>query len=138
MSSPARATTAWLLIAVFGIVAGVGEGLHFLPGCGHAIELPGGLIYFGISLPRGAPLPDGRTPAVKEPDGESPLVLDEDECAICSLCAQGQSTVKAMDCLPALSLGQDLPGIAQRTFVARVAGAFNARAPPSSDPISGV
>ena len=48
MRLPARATITWLLAGLLALVSGVGEGLHMIPGCGHAVELPGGVLLLGV------------------------------------------------------------------------------------------
>jgi hypothetical protein len=42
--------TAWLVIALYVTTVCAGEGLHLLPGCGHAVQLPGEWLSWGASV----------------------------------------------------------------------------------------
>ena len=132
MRCPTRATTTWLLIALFAVVSGIGDGLHFVPGSGHAVELPNGLYYLGLGRPQGGPSADDGTCGVGRREHDSPLVLDEDECAICGHSSKGQSRAKAVDFQLALPIGQDVPQIPSAAVGARPLQPFRARAPPIS------
>ena len=132
MRSPTQATTTWLLIALFAVVSGIGDGFHFVPGSGHAVELPNGLYYFGLARPQGGPSADDGTCRVGRSQHERPLVLDEDECAICGHSSKGQSRAKAVVFPLVLPVGQDVPEIASFAVDARPLLPFHARAPPIS------
>ena len=41
--------TAWLVIVLYATAVCAGEGLHLLPGCGHAVQLPGGWLSWHAS-----------------------------------------------------------------------------------------
>jgi len=130
MRSPTQATTTWLLIALFAVVSGIGEGLHFVPGSGHAVELPNGLYYLGLAAPQGGPAANDSTPRVAPPQHDQPLVLDEDECAICGHSSKGQSRAKAVVFPLSLPVRQDPLEIAPLAVEAQPLRPFHARAPP--------
>jgi len=41
--------TAWLVIVLYATTVCAAEGLHLLPGCGHAVQLPGGCLSWDAS-----------------------------------------------------------------------------------------
>jgi hypothetical protein len=132
MRIPARAKLTWLLATVLTVMAGAGEGLHLLPGCGHAVEIPGGLLYLGIDAPEEPLSSRDGNPTCGSPEGDSPLILDEDECAICSVCAQSQSRAKAVQFVFVLLVAQSVPEVAPGDIYIRTAESFDARAPPAA------
>ena len=132
MRIPARAKLTWLLAAVLTVISGAGEGLHLLPGCGHAVEIPGGLLYLGIDRPA-EPLSSGDgSPTCGSPEGDSPPILDEDECAICSVCAKSPSHAGVVQFAFVLPVAQSLPEVAPGDIYIRTAESFDARAPPAA------
>ena len=42
--------TAWLVIVLYATTVCAGEGLHLLPGCGHAVQLPGGRLSWNAAV----------------------------------------------------------------------------------------
>jgi len=132
MRSSTQATTIWLLIALFAVLSGIGEGLHFVPGSGHAVELPNGLYYLGLAKPQRGRSPGDGTSGVGRQEHDSPLVLDEDECAICGHLSKEQSRAKAVNFQLALPIRQDVPQIASLPVDAQPLQPFHARAPPIS------
>ncbi len=130
MRSSSQATVTWLLAALFAVVAGFGEGLHCVPGLGHAVERPGGLFYLGLAKPHAPSSERDRWPGVSRLPGGLPLVLDEDHCALCGHFSQGQCVAKPVDFVLVLKLVEYLPELAFRRFSSSVARPFDARAPP--------
>ena len=45
-----RTTITWFCILSFAAISGIGEGLHFLPGCGHAVSAGTGYVWMGGSI----------------------------------------------------------------------------------------
>jgi hypothetical protein len=69
--------TAWLVIVLYLTVASAREGLHLLPGCGHAVHLSGGELSPGSSA----------TEAQSgDSTGVSQSTADADGCPICKFC----------------------------------------------------
>ena len=60
---------AWLLIATLAIVAGTGEGLHWIPGCGHGVVVGNLVLLIGIDVPDVPRSADG-LPGVEPRQGE--------------------------------------------------------------------
>ena len=125
-----RAMVTYLLAGVFAAACGIGEGLHSIPGCGHAVELPGGLFYLGLVKPAPTDSIGYGELGVLRQQGQPPLILDEAECAICTNGAQGQTPTKAVDFEIRLPLVEHLPAIVTPTLSACVPKSFDARGPP--------
>ena len=130
MHVPTRVTTTWAFAALFAAAIGVGEGWHFVPGNGHLVELPGGYLCVGITLPRVPPgFLDGR-PVLDNGQRESIPCEDEGDCIICRLSGQGKSRAETVDFVAATPLGQDSPPAAFSAFCKPILPPFRARAPP--------
>lgn len=129
MRSSNRAATTWLLIGLFAVPAGMGEGLHLIPGCGHAVELPGAYFLIGLARSESTAVADP-SPAVRHRQGDSCLCYGEDECPICRLSAQGQwtgDTARPLSLVPVVSHLRTLTFQVAPAFAPRP---FDARAPP--------
>ncbi len=83
MTSTYRKSIAWLLIVTLTIVASVDEGLHYIPGFGHAAPEGNGYFLLGITLPDDAPPVSSQTRIAGKSGPDIPI-YDEDECPICS------------------------------------------------------
>jgi len=130
MRFPTRATISWLLAGLLALVAGVGEGWHLIPGCGHAVEMPGGYVLVGVATPRSICCPDAGSPGVRRPQGDSVPCYDEDECPTCRLCSQGKLRAEVAGFCPALAVLHAVPATPPETSQARTRQPFDARAPP--------
>jgi len=130
MRFPTRATISWLLAGLLALVFGVGEGWHFIPGCGHAFDLPGECVFVGRASPKTAFSRDAGSPGVVRSESDSVPCYDEDECPICHLCAQGKLRAEAAGFCPALAALHRVPVVAPRIAQPRSRQAFDARAPP--------
>ncbi len=130
MHVPTRVTTTWALAALFVAATGVGEGWHFVPGNGHVVQLPGGYLCVGITLPQGIPAFSGCGPALDNRQRESFPCENEGDCIICRLSGQGQSPTETVSFVAAAPLVQDLPPAAFSAFCERILPPFWARAPP--------
>lgn len=120
-----------LLLATYGVAAVVGEGLHLLPGMGHAVLLPGGgAMYLGIDAPPAAPASDsdGR-PAVGSPTPQLDF-LASDECAVCSFCAAGGLHFHSAPRLADAGLVTDAVLLELLRLESESQYLFQARAPP--------
>lgn len=82
-----RKPTTLLLLATLMLVAGGGEALHSLPGCGHGVWVGDRVILLGISSTGPARTDDGKTHVDRPADQEIPI-LDPAECVICSVVGQ--------------------------------------------------
>ena len=122
-------SVACLLIVMLAIVAGVGEGLHFVPGCGHGVRVGDMVLLLGISLPEGQQPSDGR-PHVERPEGQDIPIYDEDQCAICSAVGQSCISADSAQFILVMPLVHDLPAVVLRDARAATARLFQARAPP--------
>jgi hypothetical protein len=130
MRLPTRATISWLLAALLALAAGLGEGWHFIPGCGHAVELPSGYILIGLASPKAIGSPDADFPALRGPRGDSPPCYAEDECPICRLCGQGKLRTEAAGFSLALAVLHAVPATPPNTSQVPTCQPFDARAPP--------
>jgi hypothetical protein len=120
---------AWLLIATLAIVAGVNEGLHFLPGFGHAVEDGNRVLLLGVGSPGAQRSTDSRV-RVERPDGPSIPIYDEDQCAICSVVGQSSMSSDSPQLFLVMPLVHDLPALALCGAPASTGHSFRARAPP--------
>jgi len=129
MSRDIHKPIAWLLIATLGVVAGVGEGLHCIPGCGHGVEVGDRILLPGISLPEQKEPIDGR-PRVERPDGQDIPIYDEDLCAICSAVGQNCTSADCIQFVLVIPLVHDLPAVVLCDAPTATVRLFQARAPP--------
>jgi hypothetical protein len=107
MSPRFRARIAGSLAAIFLAVSAAGEGLHYLPGCGHAVELPDGYLFLGLSIQRSPGV--GQSPAgVRQPRGVPLPLRDAGTCAICEFFGHSPSSTATVTAVPALDLVGDL------------------------------
>ena len=103
MSPRFRARIAWSLAAIFLAISAAGEGLHYLPGCGHAVELPGGYLFLGMSI-QPSPSVGHRPTGVGRPQGDPIPLRDAGTCAICEFFAHSPSPTATVTAIPALDL----------------------------------
>ncbi|MBN2021451.1 MAG: hypothetical protein JW809_01535 [Pirellulales bacterium] len=129
MSLTIRRATACVLIVLLGIISGVGEGLHWIPGCGHGVPVGDTIVLLGIEAPD-APRPADDHPRVERPRGEDIPIFGEDQCAICSAVGQTYSSFDVVPWSPAAQPVGDLPSVAVWFLPTPSLGRFQARAPP--------
>jgi len=120
---------AWLLIVTLATVAGVGEGLHYIPGCGHGVQVGNRILLLGISVPWDHWMTDDR-PRVERPEGQDIPIYDEDQCAICSAVGQSCTSANSAPFVLVMPLVHDLPAVVPRDAPVTAARPFQARAPP--------
>jgi hypothetical protein len=82
--------TTWSLLVVLTMLAGGSEGLHALPGCGHYIELPSGLIGVGISPDEDEEQQSGGGLNLRSPSPGRLSVVGAGQCPLCSFVAQAK------------------------------------------------
>ncbi len=130
MAAPLHKPVALLLTVALAIIAGVGEGLHWIPGSGHAVVEGNRMLVLGYWLPERPADDDGRA-EVNRPDGPSIPICDEDQCAVCSLLAKhGSDDTASTPPLVAPMLGLVYPAVPCRGWAAAVL-ASQSRAPPA-------
>ncbi|MGO8752541.1 MAG: hypothetical protein ACLQNE_41915 [Thermoguttaceae bacterium] len=130
MSSQSRAIITWVLAVLFTALSVAHEALHCLPGCGHGLLVAGQLVYIGVLQPDGAFVSSGYEPAIRRPMGESPPILSDGQCAICSHFLQGQSPTTAVHFVVELPYAQELPPSGTPCCHLPPLLAFHSRAPP--------
>ncbi|MBN2296008.1 MAG: hypothetical protein JXM70_26485 [Pirellulales bacterium] len=130
MNNVFRKLTIWMLIANLAIIAGVGEGLHLIPGCGHGIELGNRVLLLGVDLPQSDDLPAGDTPCVKKTSDLKIPIYDEDLCAICSLIGEHCTPSGPFLFIVAMPLRPEVPWIVLDEVSSAVILSFHSRAPP--------
>jgi hypothetical protein len=130
MRSFARTAITWFVIGLLALISSLGEALHLIPGCGHAVEFPGGYVLFGLDRPAPADYPDDSAPRFRQPGDNLPPCYDEDDCPICRLSGQGKQTTAGIDTCLVLPFAHGLPPIVVEASRAGVFRPFRARAPP--------
>ena len=77
--------TAWLVIVLYATTVCAGEGLHLLPGCGHAVQLPGGWLSWDASVSDHHASKCLHDDVLGHAMGPSHSAHDADGCPICKL-----------------------------------------------------
>jgi len=121
--------TVLFLVATLTIVACVGEGLHFIPGCGHGVEVGGRVLLLGIQLPIDAGDTDGQ-PRAERPGDQKIPIYDEDECAICSFAGRTCTPANSVSFIFVAPLVDCLAAVVPCAAPTGFARSFQARAPP--------
>ncbi len=116
----------WFFAAVFAAITGVGEGLHMLPGMGHAIRLPDGS-YLGLAREGAKEDPTDR---VQPPTDPVLPLIDSDQCPICNHLSLISPTAQAVSIVAAPVWVADLPVCDRPAPRPCVAEVFRARGPP--------
>lgn len=129
MFRPPNKLITWSLIIALTIISGVGEGLHFIPGCGHGIEVGDRVLLVGIDFAGyGTPISD--RPCVERFDDHGIPMWDEDDCPICSLLAQCFSPAGLAQFILVMPFAHDLPAAVICTVPSSTLRLCQARAPP--------
>jgi hypothetical protein len=130
MSSKTRATITWCYILAFAAISGLGEGLHFLPGCGHAVPAGHTDVWMGAVSP-GMTLgaSDGVT-RVERPLRDRSLGPATDQCPICQHFSFASSVVTAVAFVAVAAVAQAVAALDCPQPLSATAGSFQARAPP--------
>ena len=132
LMSLCRTTISILLAAGLALIAGMGEGLHLLPGCGHAVECSeSGWLFLLDGECQADPLPS-RGPGFRERTSSGNRILDEADCLICRVLGKCPFGFCPME----LEIGTPLPSIpfcfARPVVCAPPRASFSARAPPQT------
>jgi len=129
MSRSSNKTIIWSLIILLAIISVVGEGLHFIPGCGHGIKVGDGVLLVGISIADHDP-PTGWPAGVERPNDRDIPTWDEGDCPICSLLAQYYSSVNFKVAILVMPFVHDLAIAPSCVAFSSVPHFCLARAPP--------
>lgn len=129
MPSAIGKSIAWVLVATLALVAGIGDGLHLIPGCGHGVPVGDRTLLLGISVPWDHRTTDDR-PHVERPEGQDIPIYDEDQCAICSVVGQSCTSGDSAPLVLVMPLACDLPAVVLCDAPVATAHPFQARAPP--------
>jgi hypothetical protein len=127
-----HATPIWFFALLFGVIAGAGDGLHFLPGCGHTITIPGGTLYVGIPGPGEADLPGVQPTAISRPRGGDVTIPGGASCPICQHFSQASCPATTADLILGLPGLQGLPTVVAPELHLDLVRAFHGRAPPQA------
>jgi len=135
MKPSRQRTFAWLLVGLFGLAHGVGEGWHYVPGNGHLVEWPGRCLFVGVVPPRASPTCAEGLARVQPARGPAVPAADEADCPICRLVAQAQWLLSGcFEALPSLA-GHVAAGTSYLWHAATLQP-FDARAPPCAPMVS--
>ncbi|MBN2577793.1 MAG: hypothetical protein JXB10_02290 [Pirellulales bacterium] len=129
MSPNLKKTVAWILIVLLAIIAGVSEGLHWIPGCGHGVFVGDQILLLGIEAPDAHWPADARI-RVERPRSKSIPFYDEDECAICSAVGHVFKSADSVPMTMAAPLVDNLPLFTFCLLPGTRGYSFQARAPP--------
>jgi hypothetical protein len=130
MSSKTRTTITWFCILAFAAISGLGEGFHFLPGCGHAVPAGHTDVWMGAIAPGMRLGPSDGVTRVDRPLGHRCLVPAADQCPICQHFSIASSVVTAVAFVAVAAVAQALPALDRPQPLSATAGPFQARAPP--------
>jgi hypothetical protein len=130
MLSKTRATITWFCLLSFAAISGLGEGFHFLPGCGHAVSAGNTNVWMGAIDP-GMRLgsSDGTTRIERPLKSRSPITTAE-QCPICQHFSFASSVASAVVFVAVSTAVQTLPATTCPQPPPTTAGPFQARAPP--------
>jgi hypothetical protein len=77
--------TAWFVIVLYAATFCAGDGLHLLPGCGHAMQLPGDRLSWDASAGDHHAFECSHEDGLKDATSPSHSTHDADNCPICKL-----------------------------------------------------
>ena len=123
--------TAWLVIVLYAATVCAGEGLHLLPGCGHAVHLPGGRLSGDASVGGHHALACSHEDGLDRATGRSHSPHGADDCPICKLgllTVFGGSTAAPVSAELILC---DAICLSQPKVSREVGSSFLSRAPPA-------
>ena len=121
----------WSLAALLGLVAGVGEGLHLIPGCGHGVEVGNGVLWVGCcGFETPYPTSDHDQPEVTVPGKPAPPIESEEACPICSKLGKHFTLPSPIAVGFVARLQSEAPVVVLRDVPVETAGVIQARAPP--------
>jgi hypothetical protein len=125
-----RPTITWFFIVSFAAISGLGEGLHFLPGCGHAVSAGNTYVWLG-AIVRGMRLggSDGITRIERPNKNRSPIPPAE-QCPICQHFSFVSSVVTGVVFVAVSAVVQALPPSDCPLPPPTTVQPFQARAPP--------
>jgi hypothetical protein len=116
---------------MLGLVAGTGEGLHLIPGCGHGVEVGSVVLWVGgCSFENSRPTNDNDEPGVRVPGKPAPPIQTEEACAICSKLGKHFTLSSPIGIGFIARLQSEVPVVVLRDVPVETAGMIQARAPP--------
>lgn len=125
-----RTTITWFCLLSFAAISGLGEGLHFLPGCGHPVSAGNGYLWIGRLDPGMRLGPgDGATRVERPNDNRSPVSTGE-QCPICQHFSFASSAATGVVFVAVSLLTQAMPAPVCPQPPPTMAQSFQARAPP--------
>jgi hypothetical protein len=123
--------TVWLVIVLYATTVCAGEGLHLLPGCGHAMQLPGGWLSWGASVSDHHASKCLQHVVLGHAMGPSHSAHSADGCPICKLSflpVYGGSTAAPVS---AVSILCNVIWLSEPKVSRSVGSSFLSRAPPT-------
>ena len=129
MTSIYRKPIAWSLIVTLTIVASVDEGLHYIPGFGHATQEGNRYLLLGISVPDDAAPVSSQT-RITGKAGQDIPVYDEAECPICSASQERSLFGQVTSFESVASLVRDVPVLVSISAISTAVRSSQPRAPP--------
>ncbi len=118
-----------MLVALLAIVAGLGEGLHMIPGLGHGVIVGERVLVLG-ETPDHSPVGFNVEPCcVCNQCGKSIPIVDEDDCPICQILGASFAP-DAAAAMPAVDVVAGQPVSVPPVAAAPASAFYQARAPP--------
>ena len=102
---------------------------HYCPGCGHGVVEVNGVLLLGIWLPD-AQRPAYQGPQLRRANTPGILILDENQCAICSVTGHHCTSADSAVLILTMPLVDNLPAVAFGVVTVELPYSFHARAPP--------
>ena len=116
------------MAVLFAAISGVGEGLHSLPGFGHAMACPGEFVAW---CPSATICADAGTQYVGRLPGKLPPIRDPEQCPVCRHLSFSSPAAKAVVIAAVSDLVQELAVWNLPALRPLAATCAQARAPPS-------
>ena len=88
------ALPVYFVAGLLALTTAVGEGLHWLPGMGHAVEISGRLVLKGVTGPSPS-APAGGGCALDGARTLWPPIRPEQDCPVCRICAENLTIAEA-------------------------------------------
>ncbi len=124
-----RRTAAWTLAALLAIIAGVGEGLHFIPGLGHGVMVGERVLVLGEVPDKPRIGLDAEPCCACTHGGQSVPIVEEDDCPICQIIGASFAP-DAAAAMPALAVVAEHFLAAPAVAAVPAPAVYHARAPP--------
>ena len=129
MSLRVRDALAWILLALFGGIASIGQGLHFLPGLGHFPAT-------SHSVRHGCQGHDCSKRAWAPPGHNGPSFVGVHDCPICKYFALVKRVPMAARVLRDHTVLSEPPVLSLRLVSRQAARVYDSRGPPTGTSIA--